>query len=187
MAAKRRGQDLGLAKDLKRQINKSIAKSVQECAVGIANSLAQNGPAWSGAFSASWDVVIAGGTPAPSRGEGRIYQYTKRNFPASRYEKALNASIGGPDTVRFEIVNSSPYADIAIDEEESVFFPDGAPIGDVVRTGFRPKDDVSLRGQVSDDPNGDSRITAPPFWFQTYYRGGALSLDLAKGVELGFR
>lgn len=187
MAVKRRGQDLGLAKDLKKQINESIAKCVQECAVGIANSLAENGPAWSGAFSAAWDVVAPGQAPVPPRKEGEIYRYTKRNFPLSRYEKALNDNIGGSDVIRFEIVNSTEYAYIALDEEESVFFPDGAPIGDVVRTGFRPKDDVSLRGQVSDDPEGDSRITAPPFWFQTYYRGGQLSFDLARGVELGFR
>lgn len=191
---RRRKQDTGLARDLQGQINKAVAKAVQQVAVEVANGLAQAGPAWSGSFSSAWDVVIPGGTASPPRKEGSVYIYNKRNFPLSRYERILNSSIGSSDVIKFEITNSSPYADIAIDEEEGIFYPVGLPVKPIIKRGFRPKDadgtqDLNFRPDISvgytrEKPTAS--ITAPRFWFQTYTRGGQLQLNLRKGVEIGF-
>lgn len=194
-APRRRKQNVSLAKDLQERINKAVAKAVQQVAVEVTNGLAQAGPAWSGSFSSAWDVVIPGGTATPPRKEGSVYAYSKRNFPLSRYERILNSNIGSSDVIRFEITNSSPYADIAIDEEEGIFYPVGLPVKPIIKRGFRRKDgdgvqDLNLRPDISigytrEDPNAS--ITAPKFWFQTYTRGGQLSFNLRKGVEVGFR
>jgi hypothetical protein len=191
---RRRGQNISLAKDLQGQINKAVAKAVQQVAVEVTNGLAQAGPAWSGSFSSAWDVVIPGGAASPPRKEGSVYSYNKRNFPLSRYERVLNSKVGS-DMIRFEITNSSPYAGIAIDEEEGLFFAIGTPIKPVIERGFRRKDgggmqDFGLRpdiaiGYTREDPNAS--ITAPKFWFQTYTRGGQLSFNVRRGVEIGFR
>lgn len=193
--ARRRKQNVSLAENLQKQINKAVAKAVQQVAVEVTNGLAQAGPAWSGRFSSAWDVVIPGGTASPPRKEGSVYVYSKRNFPLTRYERILNSRIGTSDVIKFEIVNSSPYADIAIDEEEAIFYPVGLPVKPVIKRGFRPRSgdgfqDYNLRpdiltGYTQEEPTAS--ITAPKFWFQTYTRGGQLSFNLRKGVEIGFR
>ena len=193
--ARRKPQNIGLARDLQKQINSVVAKSVQQSAVEIANALAQAGPAWSGEFSSAWDVVLAGATPSPPRKTGAVYSYSKRNFPLKRYEDALNSRIGTSDVIRFEITNSAPHADIAIDEEESIFIARGEPVKDVIEKGFRRRSgdgeqDLGLRPDISIGLSGEeptSSITAPKYWFQTYTRGGQLEFNLRRGVELGFR
>jgi hypothetical protein len=181
-----RRSNLGIARKLTKDINKNLASQVQSAAVEITNGLAQAGPAWSGAFSAAWDVVEAGQSGSPSRGTGRVYRYDKRNFPLSRFENALERG-----RTRFEIVNSSPYADIAIDREESVFIAIGEPVGEIVKQGFRPKSgdgeqEPNLRGDVAmghtqEEPNAS--ITAELDWFETYASGGGLQRDLRYGAS----
>jgi hypothetical protein len=187
------GLEKGIAKDLMQGINKAIAKGIQGAAVEIANGLVDVGPAWSGEFSASWDVVVEGQSGAPPRGKGRIYSYTKRNFPLSRYEKALNNG-----NLSFQVVNSAPHAGIAIDQDLGVYTHpnDSDPLKDPIEFGFRPQDadgeqepslryDVSLGYDNSEKPN--AMITAEADWYYTYTQGGGLKRDLGRGVSLGFK
>lgn len=184
-----RRSNLNLAKQLGRDINKKLAAAVQEAAVEIANGLAEAGPAWSGEFSSAWDVVTAGQQGRAPRGAGRVYKYDRRNFPAARYEKAIQARKN-----RFEVINTADHADIALDETESTFYRTGQPVKPLVEEGFRPKSgdgeqDLHMRWQVgmgyTNEPP-DSGITAPKDWFPTYASGGALNRDLRVGVDRAF-
>lgn len=186
------GQEKKIASALMKQLNKVAASAVQNAAVQITNGLVDAGPAWSGEFSASWDVVAIGDKPSQPRGTGRIYRYDKRNFPLSRFEKALEKGIK-----QFAIVNSSPHASIAIDSVESEFrHPnDEDPLKDPVEFGFRPKEqngdqipsfryDINLGYDAGERP--DSMITAEADWLVTYALGGELNRDLGRGVSIGF-
>lgn len=186
-----RRSNLNLAKQLGRDINKKLAAAVQEAAVEIANGLAEAGPAWSGEFSSAWDVVTAGQQGRAPRGAGRVYKYDRRNFPAARYEKAIQAKKN-----RFEVINTADHADIALDQTESVFYRAGAgdPLKPFVEEGFRPKSgdgeqephfrpDINM-GYANELPNAG--ITAPEDWFPTYASGGGLNRDLRVGVDRAF-
>lgn len=181
-----RRSNLGIAKKLDKDMKRALATMIQGSAVEIANGLAQAGPAWTGAFSASWDVVEAGQSGKPTRSTNGVYKYTGRNFPVSRFERALESK-----KTRFEIVNSSPHADIAIDREESTFIRIGEPVKPIVEEGFRPKSgdgeqephfrgDISI-GYTQEKPNAS--ITAELDWFETYALGGGLQRDLAYGAS----
>jgi hypothetical protein len=184
-----RRSNLGIAKQIGRDINKKLAQAVQESAVEIANGLAEAGPAWTGTFSSAWDVVPAGGQGRPPRGGNGVYQYTRRNFPASRFEKSLERGNN-----RFEIVNTAPHAAIALDQEESTFRRIGEPVKPLVKEGFRPKSgdgeqephfraDVVM-GYTQEEANAG--ITAKHDWFPDYAKGGALNRDLKIGVNRAF-
>ena len=187
------GLEKGIAKDLMQDINRALAKGIQAAAIEIVNGLVDVGPAWSGEFSASWDVVVEGQPGASPRGKGRIYNYTKRNFPVSRYEKALNSK-----KFNFQVVNTAPHAGIAIDQDLAIYTHpnDSDPLKDPIEFGFRPQDangeqepslryDVSMGYDNSQKPN--AMITAEPDWYYTYTQGGALKRDLGRGVQIGFR
>jgi len=181
------GQEKSIAKQLMKDINKAIASSIQQSAVTITNGLVEAGPAWTGEFAASWDAVPAGEAGRPPReANGRLYSYTRRNFPASRFEKAIEKG-----KLEFEIVNTSPHAAQAIDESRDIFKrPESDPIKDPVLGDNR--DNPSLRyeigrpfsGELADAP---AARTAEPDWFYTYVQGGALQVNLGRGVELGFK
>ena len=184
-----RRSNLGVAKQIGRDINKKLAQAVQESAVEITNGLAEAGPAWTGTFSSAWDVVPAGGQGRPPRGGNGVYKYTRRNFPTSRFEKSLERGNN-----RFEIVNTAPHAAIALDQEESTFRRIGEPVKPLVKEGFRPKSgdgeqephfraDVAM-GYTQEEPNAGA--TAEHDWFPTYSAGGALSRDLRVGVDRAF-
>ena len=184
-----RRSNLGIAKQIGRDINKKLAQAIQESAVEITNGLAEAGPAWTGTFSSAWDVVPAGGQGKPPRGGGRVYRYDRRNFPVSRFQKSLERGNN-----RFEIVNTAPHAAIALDQEEDIFAPPADqpyPVGDVVKFGTgRPRGE-HLRYEISDvadnpDEEVTSQITAEKDWFPTYSAGGALSRDLRVGVDRAF-
>lgn len=186
-----RGQLAGLARQVQRQLSPVIASGVREAGLQIVNELAQAGPAWSGKFSASWDVVPEGVAGKERESTGSVYRYTRSNFPLKRFEDALN-SRQGSDTVRFSIVNTAPHASIALDQEEGIFVRIGEPIKPLVREGFRPWDgesqDLHFRWQVGDaftsrPPNAG--ITAEKDWFQSYVSAG-LQRALGAGVSRGF-
>ena len=182
-----RKSNLNIAKAITKQLNRQLAETIQNAAVEITNGLAEAGPAWSGAFSSAWDVVAPGQAGRGVRATGRVYTYTKRNFPLSRFEKSIELG-----RARFEIINSAPHASIALDLEEGIFQAIGEPIKPKIEEGFRPRSgdgeqDLHLRWQVgtgytSEEPNAS--ITAPKDWYITYAQGGGLQRDLAKGVSI---
>jgi len=184
-----RRSNLSIARKLGDDINKKLARAVQESAVEIANGLANAGPAWTGEFSSAWDVVPAGQAGKAPRGGGRVYRYNKRNFPLSRFENSLKR--GGN---RFEVVNTAPHVGIAIDQDEALFSAIGSPVKEPVVRGFRRKDgfgeqDLGLRGDVApgytqEEPTASA--TASLDWFETYSGGGGLNRDLRRGTERAF-
>ena len=174
------------------RIVNEIAYGVQGAAVEIANGLVEAGPAWSGEFSASWDVIAPGESPSSPRGSGRIYKYDKRNFPVSRFKDGIRKGVK-----QFAIVNTAPHAGIAIDRDEGIFIHpnEDDPLKDPVEFGFRPKDasgeqepsvryDISKGYEYSDKPN--SMITAEADWLATYAMGGQLGKDLGHGFSIAF-
>ena len=181
------GLEKSIASQLAKKINKVVAASIQESAVAIANGLVEAGPAWSGEFAASWDVVLEGESSRTSRSPGdNLYVYTRRNFPRSRFEKALNAN-----KTKFSIVNFSSHAAEAIDETEAYF---ARPNNDPIKTpelgtgrnnpSFRYEIGGSFGGSLEEAP---AARTAEPDWFYTYTQGGPLEVDLRRGVELAFK
>lgn len=182
------------SKKLRKDVRKRIAGAIQGAAVEIVNGLVEAGPAWTGRFSSAWDVVPAGGLGAAPRTANayEVYKYNRRNFPVSRYEKALEKNIRS-----FSIVNTSENAGIAIDRDYAIFKhpSEKDPAKDPVLFGFRPMDaegnqEPSLRADVKsgygrEKPN--AMITAEPDWFVTYGLGGGLDKDFGRGVTLGFR
>lgn len=179
-------------KELTKRMKNEIAYGVQSAAVEIVNGLVDVGPAWSGEFSASWDVVALGQSASSPRGSGRIYRYDGRNFPVSRFKKAIEKGVK-----QFQIVNTAPHAAIAIDGEEAIFTHpnDADPLKDPVEFGFRPKDadgeqEPSFRYDIStgydDSSKPNAMITAEPDWLATYAMGGKLDKDLGHGFNIGF-
>jgi hypothetical protein len=141
----------------------------------IVRELQQRGPAWSGEFSNSWQIQ----TPtALTRGSGAAGNPQPLSTPALT-GKQVAASFFGKNKVLFTISNFSPHADIATDQEPSVFINPGTePIKPVEKTGKRKN---GIRGLLTG--SGGNRRTAPYEWFTTYLRGGAID----KTIKIAMR
>ena len=179
----------GIAAELKRDLDRELAGGIQGFAIKSMNTLAEKGPAWTGEFSASWGFAPAGRTPNTPGTTGRIYRYTKNDVPIRDIERFIRDGV-----TKFNILNTSPHAAIAVDEEEGVFERPSyhpRPIdedrwvhGDAQpRPGSRP-----VIGQIVDenDPDANSSRTAPPDWFVNYLKGGGLQNDLKTGFTFGY-
>lgn len=175
----------GIAAQIERDVQRKLARGIQEFAVKSMNTLAQEGPAWSGEFSASWGFAPEGRTPQTPGTTGRIYKYTKNDVPIRDVERFVKDGVS-----RFNIVNTADHAGIAIDEEEARFKPIGSPVKEPVQEGYGRPDDEHLRYQIGQDiPSGEepnSFITADPDWYVTYLLGGGLQKDLSTGFSFGF-
>jgi len=175
-----------IANQIRRDAERKLARGIQEFAVRSMNTLAQEGPAWTGEFSASWGFAPEGRTPNTPGTTGRIYKYTKNDVPVRDVERFVRDGV-----TRFSIVNTSPHAAIATDQEEAMFFPpenQPAPIGDVVAFGTSRPSTEHLRYQIRYNEGEDvtSQITAEKDWFTTYLRAGGLQQDLNTGFTRGF-
>jgi hypothetical protein len=178
---------MGLAKRVQRDLTPVISRGIRDAAVEIVNGLVDAGPGWSGEFSRSWYVVAPGETP-PSGGRGGddIYEYTYRNFQLRKFERALDR---GGRSIKFEIINTAPHADIAIDAEEGTFYQIGQPLKPQTEGGRRPGgpdgQEPHLRYQIAYLGYGEeasSSTTAPQDWFETYVKS-VMQSDLARGFR----
>lgn len=188
--SKSRSQLTGLAKEVQRMISGPVANAVREAGLEIVNQLADAGPAWSGKFSASWDIIAPGGTARKRESIGSVYKYTRRNFPLKRFENALN-SRNTANTIKFSIVNSASYAAFALDQDKAVFIrPDNNPVKiNAVELG-NGRDQPSLRHEIGGPFSGSleeapAARTAEPDWFEIYV-AFALQRALGVGVSRGF-
>jgi hypothetical protein len=160
--------------DLMRDAYSWVNNGARNAAKEIMNDLAEAGPEWGGEFKDSWVAH------APSGGSaGGAYPYTLRNIPqlpATKREAERKT--------KFIIENLAPHAEIAMDlidvPKEQFRYPGYGPTGDVVARGSRP--DNGKRGDVTG--NGNSRSTAPLFWYQTFVKGGKMQKALERGVRL---
>lgn len=169
--ASRRQQVSQLPIDIRELIN----TAARFAAVEIMNDLAEAGPEWSGEFQDSWIAIPIGTGAAGSTGGG--YPYTLSDVPR------LSTSIKETARVRkFEIVNTQPYAAIALDLEPGKFIKIGRPAGNVVAIGTRQN---GIRGNVSGDGRAES--TAPLDWYTSYLDGGGMARALERGVTFGFK
>lgn len=189
-SAYRAAAEKSIGNQIRRDIENKLARGIQGFAVKSMNELAQRGPAWSGEFSASWGFAPEGRTPNTAGTTGKIYKYTKNDVPVRDVQRFVRDGV-----TRFSIVNTSPHAAIATDQEEGVFAPPAnqpAPIGDVVKFGTGRPSDEHFRWQIRDvaeNPGEDvtSQITAEKDWFATYLRGGGLQQDLNTGFTREFK
>jgi hypothetical protein len=179
----------GAAADLRRQLDKELARGIQGFAIESMNTLAEIGPAWTGEFSASWGFAPAGVTPDTPGVTGQIYRYTKSDVPVRDIERFIKNGV-----TKFNIVNTSPHASIAIDEEEAKFIRPGNPSRPIdeskwVHGDAQPRPGIRYSiGRIVDenDPDANSSRTAPKDWFQTYLEGGGLQRDLKVGFKFGY-
>ena len=171
MSAKRK-EISQLSVDVRQLIN----EVARVAAVNIMNDLAEAGPEWSGKFQDSWIAIPVGKAASGSTGGG--YPYRLDDVPK------LSTSIKETARVKkFEIVNTQPYAEYALDLKEGKFRGIGSPAGEVVATGSRPV--PGRRGEVSG--TGGAKSTAPLDWYTSYLNGGGMAKALQDGVTFAFR
>ena len=173
-----------IANQMRRDAERKLARGIQEFAVRSMNTLAQEGPAWTGEFSASWGFAPEGRTPNTPSTTGRIYKYTKNDVTVRDVERFIRDGV-----TRFSIVNTSPHAAIAIDEEKGVFKNDGStPLKE--RELGSGRDQPSLRYDIGEivtqESESSASRTADPDWYATYLLGGGLQKDLSAGFSFGF-
>jgi hypothetical protein len=173
-----------IANQAKKDVEKKLARGIQEFAVRSMNTLAQEGPAWTGEFSASWGFAPEGRTPNTPGITGRIYKYTKNDVLLRDVQRFIADGV-----TRFSIVNTSPHAAIAIDEEKGVFKNDGStPLKE--RELGSGRDQPSLRYDIGEivtqESESSASRTADPDWYATYLLGGGLQKDLSSGFSFGF-
>ena len=95
-------------------VRELINEVARYAAVEIMNDLAEAGPEWTGKFQDSWVAVPIGRAASGSTGGG--YPYTLNDVPK------LSTSIKETARVKkFEIVNTQPYAEYALDLKEGKF------------------------------------------------------------------
>lgn len=184
------GLEKSIANQLAKDINRKLARGIQSAAIEIMNGLAQAGPAWSGVFSASWRFVPEGQSGGSAGPSGGVYTYSKKDIRITTVEKYINAG-----NKKFQFINTSDHANIAIDAEESVYIQKGEPIKPNTFIGWRPTDENGeqsphLRGDLDSATFQDGTAgtaTAPLDWYITYTKGGGLSLDFGRGFSAGFR
>ena len=183
-SAYRAAAEKSIGNQIRRDIENKLARGIQGFAVKSMNELAQRGPAWSGEFSASWGFAPEGRTPNTAGTTGKIYKYTKNDVPVRDVQRFVRDGV-----TRFSIVNTSPHAAIAIDEEKGVFKNDGStPLKE--RELGSGRDQPSLRYDIGEivtqESESSASRTADPDWYTTYLLGGGLQKDLSAGFSFGF-
>ena len=163
---------------LNRDIRRKAQSAARHAAVEIMNDLAEAGPNWSGRFKNSW-VADA---PGSAVGKKASYPYRISDVAKLKDTKAAVAK----DT-KLVVYNTTDYALIAQDLEESKFFPEDEPKGPVIKEGKRRTDarGFGIRGDLAG--NGGARSTAELDWFLNYIDGGGLRKSLANGIKIGFK
>ena len=158
----RRGKSMAeaVSEDVKYRINLATRKAM----VDIMNDLAERGPAYSGAFRDSWIAIPVGSGASGSAGGEYPYQLSNVPQLSTKGKEAKRVVV-------FEIVNTAPYAEIALDLKEGKFVkPEYEPLGGVEFGVAIGKRFGRTRGQVADGANGGNISTANLDWYTTYAR-----------------
>ena len=185
------GRRIGKLKNEVRNFNleqrRKVNATARSVAVQIMNDLAEAGPEWSGEFKNSWEAIPLG--EGSKIGKSGSFPYKIGNIPrlSTKKEEIRRAN-------KLQITNTSKWAKYALDIEKGRFSPPNFPRperpsnpkGKVVATGKRDPISPTLRGDISGG-DGNSRITAPLFWYNKYLDGGGLQKSVEAGVKLGFK
>ena len=185
------GRRIGKLKNEVRNFNleqrRKVNATARNVAVQIMNDLAKAGPEWSGEFKNSWEAVALG--EGSKIGKSGSFPYKIGNIPrlSTKKEEIRRAN-------KLQITNTSEWAEYALDIEEGRFTPPnfprrerpGNPIGNVVKTGKRDPNSLTLRGEISGG-DGGARITAPLFWYNKYLNGGGLQKSVEAGAKFAFK
>jgi len=174
--ARRRNDFMRLAKNIEAGFLAPFIIGVARSAENIVLQLQEQGPAWSGQFSNSWEIASA----------SKVSTGTGASGPAQR----LKAPILSTDEFKFKpeikyyIANKAPHADIALDLVESSYrYPGYEPLKQAER-GNRIS---GLRGDLSINASGPNRRTAPLDWYTTYLRGGAIDKTISLYMDQSLR
>lgn len=179
----RRGELDGGWKKILDSVKERINTSTRIATAAIMNDLAEIGPATTGKFRDSWQAIaVTGGinNPTPSG-----YPYKTEDIPR------LDIKSSTMDRVRvFEIRNTAPYADIAMDLRQSTYKKVADPIGGIdfgVSYGLRPRY-PSIRGDVIEGRGNKSHYsTAELDWYTTYINGGQMHDSVRLALSANYK
>ena len=180
-SGRRVGKFKNVVKNFTDQEKKDLNKAFREAALKVMNDLAKISPEWDGTFKNSWVATPVNGKGVAKSGS---YRYTLSDIP--------KLSIEGEQffkATKFEISNTSRYADFAMDLIPGRFFipkesPD--PKGEVEASGKRDITRDTKRGDISPG-DGKARITAPLDWYINYLNGGGLQKSIDAGFVKAFK
>ena len=180
-SGRRVGKYKNVVKNFTDQEKKDLNKGFRQAALQVLNDIAEISPEWGGTFKNSWVATPVNGKGVAKNGS---FRYKLSDIP--------KLSIEGEQflkTTKFEISNTSKYADFAMDLIPGRFFipkekPD--PNGKVVESGKRDITRDTFRGEISGG-DGKARITAPLDWYTNYTKGGGLQKSIDAGFVKGFK
>jgi hypothetical protein len=180
-SGRRVGKFKNVVKNFTDQEKKDLNKAFREAALKVMNDLAEISPEWDGTFKNSWVATPVNGKGVAKNGS---FRYKLSDIPklSIEGEQFLKAT-------KFEISNTSRYADFAMDLIPGRFFipkesPD--PNGEVVGSGKRDITRDTKRGEISPG-DGKARITAPLDWYINYLNGGGLQKSIDAGFVKAFK
>jgi hypothetical protein len=180
-SGRRVGKFKNVVKNFTDQEKKDLNKAFREAALKVMNDLAEISPEWDGTFKNSWVATPVNGKGVAKNGS---FRYKLSDIPklSIEGEQFLKAT-------KFEISNTSRYADFAMDLIPGRFFipkesPD--PNGKVVESGKRDITKDTKRGDISSG-DGKARITAPLDWYINYLNGGGLQKSIDAGFVKAFK
>ena len=186
--------------DLKKEVNRYTAtvlnKGVLPIAEEVVKELQFKGPSWTGLYSNSWQIEVAGKKSSGTRrpGESKPVKAPKLDV------KSIRSGRSSKDTVELRITNLARSRGYAQDEKVGRFRRGKAGnkvIGNEPRTSSGKskfdqagsgRKDLTIRGDIGGgSPGVLSGRTAPLDWFSTYKEGGFLQqtvkLELNKGIK----
>ena len=175
-SGRRIGKFKNVVKNFTDQEKKDLNKGFREAALKVMNDLAEISPEWSGNFKNSWVATPVNGKSVAKSGS---YRYKLSDIPrlSIKEDQFFKAT-------KFEISNTSKYADFAMDLVPGRFFipkEKPNPNGKVEKSGKRDITKDTKRGKISGG-DGKARITAPLDWYTNYLKGGGLQ----KSIDAGF-
>ena len=163
---------------LTNDIKQAVSLGGQIASVNIMNSLSKKGPSWTGKFSSAWSAVSGRKkTGEKARGQGNRFVYSLNDVKRAVIPKKIKGNYSV-----YTILNSSSYADQALDINPFVPTKNIPPEPKGVRRGKREK----YRGLVSEGEGGN-RSTAPLDWYPTYLSSAKYINDFKTGMREGFK
>ena len=174
--ATRRNNFMDLAKKLEAGFLAPFIVGVAQSAQAVVKDLQEQGPAWSGEFSNSWEIASASKVSSGTGAPGAPQRLLAPVLSVDEYKYK-------PE-VKYYIANKAPHADVALDLVESTYrYPGFEPIKKAEK-GNRIS---GLRGDLSLTSTGSNRRTAPLDWYTTYLRGGALDKRISIYMDQALR